>query len=49
MLFCPDEGPLIGPTAEVHTREQLERAYDAPYDTLKQREELYRQTLPGMR
>ena len=40
---------LIGPTAEVHTREQLERAYEAPYDTLKQREELYRQTLPGMR
>ncbi len=49
VLFRPDEGPLIGPTVEVHTREQLERAYDAPYDTLKRREELYRQTLPGMR
>jgi ABC-type cobalamin/Fe3+-siderophores transport system ATPase subunit len=49
VLFRPDEDPLIGPTAEVHTREQLERAYEAPYDTLKRREELYRQTLPGMR
>jgi ABC-type cobalamin/Fe3+-siderophores transport system ATPase subunit len=49
VLFRPDQDLLIGPTAEVHARDQLERAYDAPYDTLKQREELYRQTLPGMR
>ena len=48
VLFRPDQDPLIGPTAEVHTRDQLERAYEAPYDMLKQREELYRQTLPGV-
>ena len=48
VLFRPDQDPLIGPTAEVHTRDQLERAYEVPYDMLKQREELYRQTLPGV-
>ena len=49
VLFRPEEPPLIGPTAEMLTRKQLERAYEAPYDTLKQREDLYRQALPGMR
>lgn len=48
VLFRPGRAPLIGPTAEVHTRDRLERAYEAPYDLLKRREELYRRTLPGM-
>jgi hypothetical protein len=39
---------LIGPTAEVHTRDRLERAYDVPYDFLKRREALYRQALRGL-
>ena len=48
VLFRPGQEPLIGPTADVHTRDRLERAYEAPYDLLRRREELYRQTLPGM-
>ena len=48
VLFRPGQEPLIGPTAQVHTRDRLERAYEAPYDLLRRREELYRQTLPGM-
>ena len=46
-LFRPDAPPLIGPTAEVHTRDLLERAYDVPFDFLKRREALYRQALRG--
>ena len=46
-LFRPDRPPLIGPTREIHTREQLERAYDVPWDFLKRREALYRQALRG--
>ncbi len=47
-LFRPDQPPLIGPTAEIHTRDRLERAYDVPYDFLKRREALYRQALRGL-
>lgn len=49
VLFQPEGPPLIGPTAEMHARQQLERAYEAPYDTLKKRDMLYRQTLQVMR
>lgn len=46
-LFRPEGPPLLGPTAEIHVRDRLERAYDVPYDFLKRREALYRQALRG--
>ena len=48
ILFRQDHAPFIGSTAEVHTREQVEQAYEVPYDFLKRREALYRQALRGM-
>ena len=46
-LFRADRPPLIGRTEELHNRDQLERAYDIPFDFLKRREALYREALRG--
>ena len=46
-LFRPDRPPLIDRTGVLHNREQLERAYDVPFDFLKRREALYREALRG--
>ena len=48
-LFRQDQPPLIGRTEELHNREQLERAYDVPFDFLKRREALYRAALRAPR
>jgi len=45
LLFRRGEPPLLGPTAELFTRETIERAYEVPYDMLKRREALYRKLL----
>ena len=46
-LFRQDRPPLIGPTNELHNREQIEQAYEIPFDFLKRREALYREALRG--
>ena len=48
-LFRQDQPPLIGRTKQLHNREQLERAYDVPFDFLKRREALYRSALRAPR
>lgn len=45
LLFRRGEPPLLGPTAELFTRETIEQAYEVPFDLLKQREALYRKML----
>jgi ABC-type cobalamin/Fe3+-siderophores transport system ATPase subunit len=47
LLFRRDAPPRLGPTAELFTRETIEQAYEAPFDTLKRREALYRKMLTG--
>jgi len=47
LLFHRGEPPLLGPTAELFTRETIERAYEVPFDLLKRREALYRKMLTG--
>jgi iron complex transport system ATP-binding protein len=42
LLFSKNAKPRLGPTAELFTRETIEQAYEAPFDMLKRREELYR-------
>ncbi|WP_162180199.1 ATP-binding cassette domain-containing protein [Spirochaeta lutea] len=39
------QGYILGPTAEVCTRENLEQAYKVPYETLHRKEGLYRDML----
>ncbi len=45
VLFSKDGPPRIGPTAQIFTREAIEKAYEVPFDMLKKREELYRKYL----
>jgi ABC-type cobalamin/Fe3+-siderophores transport system ATPase subunit len=45
LIFEEPGGFTVGPTAELFTRERLERAYQAPLDTLYQRDQLYREVL----
>jgi iron complex transport system ATP-binding protein len=44
-VFYPNAPPRLGPTEELYTREILEEAYDAPLDTLKHKESLFRDVL----
>jgi iron complex transport system ATP-binding protein len=45
LVFSRGALPKIGPTAELFTRETIEKAYEVPFDMLKQREALYRKML----
>jgi iron complex transport system ATP-binding protein len=45
LLFRRDAPPRLGPTAELFTRENIEQAYEVPFDLLKKREALYRKVL----
>lgn len=45
LLFHKEGKVTIGPTPEIFTRENLEAAFQAPYDTLYQRQNLYRDVL----
>jgi ABC-type cobalamin/Fe3+-siderophores transport system ATPase subunit len=45
MLFSKDGGLQLGPTSELFTRETVEQAYKAPYDTLYRKDYLHRQML----
>jgi ABC-type cobalamin/Fe3+-siderophores transport system ATPase subunit len=45
LLFTRAAPPRLGRTAEVFTRDTIEAAYEAPFDTLKRREKLYRMYL----
>ncbi len=45
LLFSRGALPRLGPTAELFTRDTIERAYEVPFDMLKRREELYRRVL----
>jgi ABC-type cobalamin/Fe3+-siderophores transport system ATPase subunit len=45
LLFSRSEPPRLGPTAELFSRDTIERAYEVPFDMLKRREELYRRVL----
>ena len=45
LLFHKEGELTLGPTPEVFTKEQLEEAFQAPYDTLYQRQLLYRDVL----
>jgi iron complex transport system ATP-binding protein len=47
LLFGRGSPPRLGPTAELFTRKTIERAYEVPFDMLKQREALYRKMLTG--
>jgi len=47
MLFSKDAPPVIGPTAEVLSRENLEKAYQVPAVLLHQKERLFREMLLG--
>ncbi len=45
LLFSRGKEPRLGPTAELFTRDTIEKAYEVPLFMLKKREELYRQLL----
>lgn len=45
LLFHKQGELTVGPTSEVFTKERLEAAFEAPYDTLYQRQSLYRDVL----
>jgi ABC-type cobalamin/Fe3+-siderophores transport system ATPase subunit len=45
LLFHEHAPPMYGPTREVLTRENLERAYEVPLTFLKQKENIYRDGL----
>jgi iron complex transport system ATP-binding protein len=45
LLFSRETAPRLGRTAEIFTRETIEKAYEVPFDMLKKREELYRKYL----
>ena len=47
LLFHKHGSPLYGPTREMLTRENLEKAYEIPLTFLKQKETLHRDTLKG--
>lgn len=45
LLFRKQDEPLVGPTSELFTRDNLEQAYRVPLQTLYRREYLYREML----
>lgn len=45
LLLQKTDAPLIGPTSEIYTRDNLEQAFQAPLDTLYRRDHLYREML----
>ncbi len=45
LIFYKNKPPRLGSTAELFTREIIEEAYEAPLDTLKHRESLFREVL----
>ncbi len=45
LLFTRAGTPRLGSTRELFTRDTIEAAYEAPFDTLKRREKLYRMYL----
>jgi ABC-type cobalamin/Fe3+-siderophores transport system ATPase subunit len=45
LLFSRGAEPRLGPTAELFTRDTIEKAYEVPFVMLKRREELYRKYL----
>jgi ABC-type cobalamin/Fe3+-siderophores transport system ATPase subunit len=45
VLYPDGRKPLIGPTADVFSRQIIEEAYDFPLAMLKQKESLYRDAL----
>ena len=47
LLFGRGSPPRLGPTAELFTRETIERAYEVPFELLKTREAFYRTMLIG--
>ncbi len=47
LLFFKKGGLQLGPASEVLTRQNIEKAYDAPLTMLKQKESLFREYLKG--
>ena len=45
LIFEKSGAFVVGPTEELFTRDRLEQAYQAPMDTLYQRDQLYREVL----
>ncbi len=45
LLLQKNDAPLIGPTSQIYTRDNLEQAFQAPLDTLYRRDYLYREML----
>lgn len=45
LLFPPGAHPQFGPTAEMFTRERIEKAYEVPFVMLRHKEELFRRRL----
>jgi ABC-type cobalamin/Fe3+-siderophores transport system ATPase subunit len=45
ILFSRGKAPRIGPTAELFTRDSIEKAYEVPLILLKRREDVYRKYL----
>ena len=45
ILFSKKDIPRIGPTKELFTRKTIEEAYDVPFDMLKKKETLFRDSL----
>jgi len=45
LLFDKNGPPRLGPTEELFTREEIERAYQVPYLMLKRKEALFRDSL----
>ncbi|MFP4509714.1 MAG: ATP-binding cassette domain-containing protein [Spirochaetaceae bacterium] len=45
LLFRKNNHPVVGPTPDVFTRDNIEKAFQAPMDTLYRRDTLYRQML----
>lgn len=45
LLFERDRSFVVGPTAELFTRDRIEAAYQAPMDTLHRRDSLYREVM----
>jgi iron complex transport system ATP-binding protein len=45
ILFSRGAAPRVGPTAELFTRDTIEKAYEVPLVMLKKREEVYRKYL----
>lgn len=48
LLIQKNDPPLVGATSELYTRENLERAFQAPLDTLYRRDHLFREMLSNV-